>query len=644
MLRVIIILFVIVATVIGAAAIGILLRHILGPVLLCVIRVIQFIGLVIIELIRDMVAACVHIIVAVVMFPVILGALVLGRWEASARMARGIRDRFRRVGRRVGGLVTKTAAAQTPKRRTLRPRGNPGEFPGWRVVGELQSGGSGATLHIAEPTHEAPTGAPDRVVIKCFDTTRGTPLGQMIRESRALEGAKKLGLIVEHNHDEQRFWYVMPFIPGAHLAQTVASLHTDGIPLSQNDVSIAIGWQRDLLAVLKTYHDAGLWHKDVKPENIITNDTGAHLVDFGLVTPLQSAMTLTTHGTEYFRDPELVRQALRGVKVSEIDGAKFDIYSAGAVLYYMVEGTFPAHGNLSRFNSEEGDAIRWVVRRSMADYNQRYESVDVMLADVACLARATNPRLVRPVDLPSFGGESETVDGSTAVLTPELSVGVTRQRPKIEVTEWWSGRYRVHDAVPGTHTPLPDAFSSARQAREVARAERDARRFARRAKRKASFVGVASFCVGLLVLVGVVLSIAVIDGQPGAPPIVAMQDPEPLPQGQGKVLIVMDHNRRVDATAQVAGQLEDGGWDFTTDAYLEAAFRKGLPINGTASVEFPRLARLVMKEHGLSAAVVVTAPEDDPNGVEAVFVTPDALNVYRLPGLAREAGDVQSSP
>jgi hypothetical protein len=35
-------------------------------------------------------------------------------------------------------------------------------------------------------------------------------------------------------------------------------------------------------------------------------------VDFGLITPLRSAMTLTTHGTEYFRDPEMVRMALQG--------------------------------------------------------------------------------------------------------------------------------------------------------------------------------------------------------------------------------------------------------------------------------------------------------------------------------------------
>jgi hypothetical protein len=51
-----------------------------------------------------------------------------------------------------------------------------------------------------------------------------------------------------------------------------------------------------------------------------------------------------------------------------------------------------------------------------------------------------------------------------------------------------------------------------------------------------------------------------------------------------------------------------------------------------------------MKVHGLAATVVITAPEDDPNGVEAVFVTPNAMDVYRFPGLSTEASDVQSSP
>ena len=54
-------------------------------------------------------------------------------------------------------------------------------------------------------------------------------------------------------------------------------------------------------------------------------------------------MTLTTHGTEYFRDPEMVRLALKGVKVHQVDGAKFDIYAVGAVLF-LLEYFFGSRG------------------------------------------------------------------------------------------------------------------------------------------------------------------------------------------------------------------------------------------------------------------------------------------------------------
>jgi hypothetical protein len=117
-----------------------------------------------------------------------------------------------------------------------------------------------------------------------------------------------------------------------------------------------------------------------------------------------------------------------------------------------------------------------------------------------------------------------------------------------------------------------------------------------------------------------------------------------LPQGSGQALIISDHPRLIESMTRVADQLEDGGWNYTANADLEARFRRGLPVNGTESAEFPHRARQVMRDHGLSAAAVVMAPMDDPDGVEVVFVTPDEMKTYRLPGLAAEAGDVQSSP
>src|SRR5690606_13930253 len=133
------------------------------------------------------------------------------------------------------------------------------------------------------------------------------------------------------------------------------------------DLRTALGYMSDLCRTLSAYHRGGLWHKDVKPDNVIVDGDRAHLVDLGLITHMRSAMTLTTHGTEYFRDPELERMALKGVKVNEVEGARFDVYGVGAALYSVIENSFPAHGGLSQLTRRCPEAARWIIRRAMTD-------------------------------------------------------------------------------------------------------------------------------------------------------------------------------------------------------------------------------------------------------------------------------------
>ncbi|MHC4990180.1 MAG: serine/threonine protein kinase, partial [Planctomycetota bacterium] len=368
-------------------------------------------------------------------------------------------------------------------------------------------GGSGAKLYIAEPEEaklRRQPDLPDRVVIKCFMLTEGSTLPQIVRESRALEAAKRIGLVLDHDMDEHRFYYVMPYHPGEHLGVITRQLHGQSSRggLDAKSLKLVMSYIGDLLHTLSVYHGSGLWHKDVKPENVIVHDGSAHLVDLGLVTPLRSAMTLTTHGTEYFRDPEMVRQALRGVKVHQVDGAKFDIYAVGAVLYFMIENTFPAHGGLSAFSKKSPEALRWIVRRAMADYNKRYTSADEMLEDLRAVAVARDLMAVRPADLPSMGGEApvaaaagdvaaaavssvfSSVSTPTPTPTPEPAPAVEpapagaphTSRPRLRLTNWWTGAYAVDDAGVGPGTPMPGDPDFRTHARELRQQAQDMRR------------------------------------------------------------------------------------------------------------------------------------------------------------------------
>lgn len=292
------------------------------------------------------------------------------------------------------------------------------EFEGYKVKSEMPRGGSGARLFLAEPSAsharlmaERGIALPSRVVIKSFSLMSGAHMSGILREGRALDAARRLGQVFEHHSGEDGLFYVMPFVPGDTLDTYIARLHGldqgastgSQAPLDAKRLNDVLALQLDLLTELDRFHSNGLWHKDIKPANLIVNQGRLHVVDLGLLTPLASALTLTTHGTEYYRDPEMVRLAMRGAQVRNVDAAKFDIYSAGVVLFSMLEGTFPAHGNLSRLQRPCPPALGWIVRRAMAEHESRYATAREMREDLAFLLQHKNLDSVKPKHLPSWG-------------------------------------------------------------------------------------------------------------------------------------------------------------------------------------------------------------------------------------------------
>ncbi|MEZ6244237.1 MAG: hypothetical protein R3B57_14475 [Phycisphaerales bacterium] len=460
-------------------------------------KVFKFVGIIvghIFSFVFGVIGDAARIVGSLVLIPIfmvlIVCSVLIGRWSAASHYGRafnaevsaifvscyrigvgrplrliGLKDATEGLEQRLPQVLAAAPGRDTP------PKKRVGMFEGYTIVGSLQSGGSGSRLYIAEPDELKRAAFErrglsdlDRVVIKVFSLKDGSSLPQIIRESRALDAAKKLGLVLEHGQDDGRFFYVMRYVPGDSLATITQRLHAASGQHGLDDAGFAaaMGYAADLLDTLHTYHAGGLWHKDVKPDNIIVEGSHAHLVDFGLVTPLRSAMTLTTHGTEYFRDPELVRQALRGVKVHQIDGAKFDIYAAAAVMYSVIENSFPAHGGLSQITKRCPEALRWVVRRGMAEYDQRYPNAASMLADLDAIRTAPDPFKIRPADLPSMRGavgapghmapdlpETPALDPAPVAVAaaytpvpppPPPPVG-PRGRPKVTLTDWWTGRY-----------------------------------------------------------------------------------------------------------------------------------------------------------------------------------------------------------
>ncbi|TVQ63797.1 MAG: hypothetical protein EA378_00705 [Phycisphaerales bacterium] len=513
----------------------------------------------------------------------VIANIAIGRWSASAHFGRAVSAEVSTLGaclyrvlighparflllhgltegleERLPAAIAAAPTRDTPTKRT-------GQFEGYTIIGSLKGGGAGRKLYVAAPpeTRRAAferrgLGDVDQVVIKSFSLADGSSLPQIVRESRALDAARRLGLVLDHELNDERFFYIMRYVPGEPLGLVTTRLHAHSGAggLNDRDLRSAMTYAADLVRTLGDYHRGGLWHKDVKPDNIIIHDGRAHVVDLGLVTPLRSAMTLTTHGTEYFRDPELVRMALRGVKVHQVDGAKFDVYAAGAVLFSMIENSFPAHGGLSQITKRCPDAVRWIVRRAMAEYDKRYASAAEMLADLDAVRSASDPFAVKPAMLPSVAGAADATTGDGESPEPDLGFGAAaaaaggarrtprpeagphradaeRTRPSLVVANWWTGRYRVDGATaePGvarSHEPagprrgqrvaagvrapakqqLANARSRAEAARQRARTRVQRRRGASGAARQHASGGNAGVAIALFLFLAVCVGFA----------------------------------------------------------------------------------------------------------------------------------------
>ena len=137
--------------------------------------------------------------------------------------------------------------------------------------------------------------------------------------------------------DDGTFYYAMEYLPGFTLEALVRRF-------GQLPPARAIHMLRQLCAALREAHGMGLVHRDIKPANVIACVRGgesdvAKLLDFGTVREVGAGGDTVTVdgsvlGTPAYMSPEQVHGE------ATLDG-RSDIYSVGALGYYLLTGTPP---------------------------------------------------------------------------------------------------------------------------------------------------------------------------------------------------------------------------------------------------------------------------------------------------------------
>lgn len=129
--------------------------------------------------------------------------------------------------------------------------------------------------------------------------------------------------VLDSISDEQGCFLVLEYLDGPSLAEWCGEVR---------DVSVALP---PMLEALEVVHQAGVVHRDIKPDNIRVCERGWVLLDFGAARTMANAVrTYTQMVTAGYAPPEQYTTRIELTPAS-------DIYALGATLYQVLAGEAP---------------------------------------------------------------------------------------------------------------------------------------------------------------------------------------------------------------------------------------------------------------------------------------------------------------
>ncbi|MEU6365589.1 Stk1 family PASTA domain-containing Ser/Thr kinase [Streptomyces sp. NPDC046931] len=161
-----------------------------------------------------------------------------------------------------------------------------------------------------------------------------------------------------------------------------------------------------VLAALGAAHRAGFVHRDMKPENVLIGDDGrVKVADFGLVRAVDTVTNTTgaVLGTVSYLAPEQIEHGTADPRV--------DVYACGVVLYEMLTGAKPHHGD------SPAQVLYRHLNEDVPPPSAAVPGLAVELDELVTAATARNPEL-RPDDAVALLGQ--VLDARSALTAEQL--------------------------------------------------------------------------------------------------------------------------------------------------------------------------------------------------------------------------------
>jgi serine/threonine protein kinase/predicted Zn-dependent protease len=308
------------------------------------------------------------------------------------------------------------------------------KFGNYRILARLGGGGMGE-VYLARDNR-----LNRQVALKLLPsvfTNDSHRVRRFEREARAVSSLNHPNIIIIHEigKADGLHFIVTEYVDGQTLRQRMAS--------KDLSLSTVLEITTQIASALAAAHEAGIVHRDMKPENVMVRRDGlVKVLDFGLAKLNEQPSTERTSyntdaPTEFLTntDPGVIMGTPRYMSPEQARGlvldARTDLFSLGVMLYEMVAGRPPFTGETSTdvivsLVAEEPKPLaappelqRIVSKALRKDRDARYQTANDLLSDLKNLQQS----MESDVKLESMGPSTET--GGGVAITEKATVDTT---------------------------------------------------------------------------------------------------------------------------------------------------------------------------------------------------------------------------